>query len=139
MLVTPVYAQCPVCIITVGGGLFIAEKLGINSTLVSIWLAAFSTAMAYYFATKFKKPILKSGYFWSIVFYLMTVLYLDISRQLDSSLIGLSLGLVISIFSIQLDQIIKNLNKGKVLFYYQKVIIPLIMLIITTIITKRFI
>lgn len=138
MLVTPVYAQCPVCIVTVGGGLFIAEKLGIDSFLVSIWLSALNCAIAYYLATKFKKPILKSGYFWSIVFYLMTVFYLDISRQLDSSLIGLSIGLIIAIFSIQLDAIIKNLNHGKVLFYYQKVIIPLVILIIATIITKRF-
>lgn len=138
MLVHPVYAQCPVCIVTVGGGLFIAEKLGIDSFLVSIWLSALNCAIAYYLATKFKKSILKSGYFWSIIFYLMTVFYLDISRQLDSSLIGLSIGLIIAIFAIQLDQIIKNLNHGKVLFYYQKVIIPLVILIITTIIAKRF-
>lgn len=138
MFVAPVYAQCPVCIVTVGGGLFIAEKLGINSLLVSIWLSAFNCAVAYFLATKFKKPILKSGYFWSIIFYLLTVFYLDISKQLEGSLIGLSIGLIVAIFSIQLDQIIKNLNKGKVLFYYQKVIIPIIILIIATLITKKF-
>ena len=139
MFVSPVYAQCPVCIITVGGGLFIAEKLGISSFLVSIWLSALNCAIAYYLATKFKKPILKSGYFWSIIFYLLTVFYLDISRQLDSSLIGLSVGLIVSIFSINIDQLIKHFNHGKVLFYYQKVIIPLVILIITTIICKNFI
>jgi len=148
MFVNPVYAQCPVCIITVGGGLFLAEKFKIDSLLISIWISALNTAVAYYMVTKIKKPILNSGYLWSILFYLLTVAYLDISRQLsnqnpvfgvDRSLLGLSLGLLISIFSIHLDFILRRLNKGKVYFYYQKVIVPLIILIITTFIFKKII
>jgi len=146
MLIHPVYAQCPVCIVTVGGGLLLAEKLKIDSFLISIWISALNTAVAYYMVTKFKKPILKSGYFWSILFYLFTVIYLDYSHQMkginsifgiDRSLLGLSVGLILSILSINIDQLIKKLNKGKVLFYYQKVIIPLIILIIATFFFKK--
>jgi hypothetical protein len=146
MFVHPVYAQCPVCIVTVGGGLFIAERLHIDSLLISIWISALNTAVAYYMVTKIKKPILNSGYFWSIVFYLLTVAYLDISRQIkginpifgiDRSLLGLSIGLLISIFSIHFEFLLRRLNNGKVFFYYQKVIIPLIILLITTLILKN--
>jgi len=146
MLIHPVYAQCPVCIVTVGGGLLLAEKLKIDSFLISIWISALNTAVAYYMVTKFKKPILKSGYLWSIIFYLFTVIYLDFSHQMkginsifgiDRSLLGLSVGLILSILSINVDQLIKKLNKGKVLFYYQKVIIPLIILIATTFFFKK--
>ena len=146
MFVHPVYAQCPVCIVTVGGGLFIAERLNIDSFLVSIWISALNTAIAYYLATKIKKPIFNSGYFWSIIFYLLTVAYLDISRQIkginpifrvDRSLLGLSIGLLLSIFSIHLEFILRRFNKGKVFFYYQKVIIPLIILIIITLVLKN--
>jgi hypothetical protein len=146
MFVNSVYAQCPVCIITVGGGLLLAERLGIDSFLVSIWISALNTAVAYYMATKFKKLIFKNGYFWSILFYILTVFYLDFSNQLkdsnlifgiDRSLLGLSFGLILSIFSINIDQIIKYINKGKVLFFYQKIIIPLIILITSTLFFKK--
>ena len=30
MLIPIIHAQCPVCIVTVGGGLFIAKKLGVD-------------------------------------------------------------------------------------------------------------
>jgi len=138
MFVTPAYAQCPVCIVTVGGGLYIANRLGINSLLVSIWISAVNTAIAYYFASKIKKPILNSGYLWSILFYLLTVVYLDYSHQLDGSLFGLSIGLFLSIFSINLDYLIKKMRGGKVLFYYQKVVIPITILVITTLILNKF-
>jgi len=146
MFINPVYAQCPVCIVTVGGGLLLAEKLKIDSFLISIWISALNTAIAYYMVTKFKRPIFKSAYLWSILFYIFTVIYLDISNQLkgvnsilgiDRSLLGLSLGLILSIISINIDQLIKKLNKGKVLFYYQKVIIPLIILILATLFFKK--
>jgi len=54
---SPVYAQCPVCVITVGGGLILAKKLGIDDLLVSIWLSGFNTAIAFWIASGIKKKI----------------------------------------------------------------------------------
>lgn len=36
MFAKSVYATCPVCLVAVGGGLWIAEKLGIDDLIVSI-------------------------------------------------------------------------------------------------------
>lgn len=47
-----VSAQCPICIVTVGGGMLIAKKLGIDDFLVSIWISALNTAIAFYLADK---------------------------------------------------------------------------------------
>jgi len=62
----PVYASCPVCVITVGGGLLIAKKLGIDDLLVSIWLSGLNSAMAFWI---FKKH----PYLWSLIFYGLTI------------------------------------------------------------------
>ena len=57
------FANCPVCIVTVGGGLFIAQRLGIDDLLITLWISAFNTALAFFMADKIKKPdILKNCY-----------------------------------------------------------------------------
>lgn len=145
----PAYANCPVCIVTVGGGLLIAEKLGIDDLLITLWISGLNTAIAFYVADKIKKPgILKNGYFWSILFYLTTLIYLYSTSQagignnflgIDKSLFGLSLGIIVFFKSIFIDKFIRHKNNGKVLFFYQKVIIPFSLLLITTLIFNQFI
>jgi len=146
LLVPPVYAQCPVCVITVGGGLFIAKKLGIDDLLVSIWLSALNTAIAFWLATKFKKRFWNDGYLWTAGFFVLTVVSLVITRQIghikntflgiDKVLFGLTVGLIISLGAILFDKFLRMKNNDKVLFYYQKVVIPVVFLTITTIIFK---
>jgi len=145
----PVYANCPVCIVTVGGGLFIAQRLGIDDLLITLWISGLNTALAFFMADKIKKPaILKNGYFWSILFYLTTVFYFFTTSQaglgnnlwgIDKSLFGLSLGVIIFFLSIFIDKFLRLKNNGKVLFFYQKVIIPVSLLLITTLIFNQFI
>ena len=142
MFIPSAYAQCPVCVITVGGGLFIAKKLGIDDLLVSIWLSGLNTAIAFWFASVMKNRLLKNGYGWSVAFFVLTVGSLVYTKQIghvgntylgvDKILVGLTVGFAISLIAILIDRLIRIKNKGKVLFYYQKVIIPLVLLIITT-------
>jgi len=149
MFAAPVYAQCPVCIVTVGGGLFIAKKLGIDDLLVSIWLSALSTAISFWFASVMKNRILKNGWGWTIAFYVLTIGGLVFTGQIghklntflgvDKILVGLTVGLIVSLKAIVIDHIIRNKNHGKVLFYYQKVVIPIVLLVITTGIFKYLI
>ena len=142
MFIPSAYAQCPVCVIKVGGGLFIAKKLGIDDLLVSIWLSGLNTAIAFWFASVMKNRLLKNGYGWSVAFFVLTVGSLVYTKQIghvgntylgvDKILVGLTVGFAISLIAILIDRLIRIKNKGKVLFYYQKVIIPLVLLIITT-------
>lgn len=143
----PVLANCPVCIVTVGGGLFIAQRLGIDDLLITLWISGLNTAIAFFMADKIKKKgIVKNGYFWSILFYLTTVFYFYSSSQagignnlwgIDKVLFGLSLGVIIFFLSVFIDKFIRQKNQGKVLFYYQKVIIPLSFLLITSLIFNQ--
>jgi len=143
------FANCPVCIVTVGGGLFIAQRLGIDDLLITLWISAFNTALAFFVADKIKKPvILKNGYLWSIFFYLTTVFYFYSTSQaglgnnlwgIDKTLFGLSLGVLIFFLSIFIDKFLRRQNNGKVVFYYQKVIIPFVLLLVTTLIFNQFV
>jgi len=144
LLATPVYGNCPVCVVTVGGGLFIAKKLGIDDLLVSIWLSGLNTAIAFWLATKIKKRILGNPFLLSVIFYGITMIYLIASKQIghygntylgiDKVILGMSVGLVVFLFSVFTDRFIRRQNNKKVLFSYQKVIIPLVFLTIITLI-----
>lgn len=137
-----VYAQCPVCIVTVGGGLFIAKKLGIDDLLVSIWFSALNTAFALWFASLMKKKLLKRSLIWSIGFYLVSLWYLSITNQIghpgnkfigmDKIILGMTIGFILIYLSAFLDKIIRYRNHGKVVILYQKVIIPVVILLLTT-------
>lgn len=139
---SPVYAQCPVCVVTVGGGLFIAKKLGIDDLLVSIWLSSLNTAMAFWFASFMKNKLLKNGIGWTVAFYILTVGTLFYTKQIghalntflgiDKILLGMTIGSVVSLSAIQIDMFLRLKNNGKVFFPYQKVIIPVGVLLITT-------
>ena len=141
-LAKPAYAQCPVCVVTVGGGLFLAKKLGIDDLLVSIWLSSLNTAIAFWMVTKIKKKILNNGYLWSLIFFAFTLIYVIYTKQvghirntflgIDKILFGLTFGLFISVGAILSNKFLRSKNKGKVFFPYQKVIIPFIILIVAT-------
>ncbi len=142
MFATPAYASCPVCIITVGGGLLIAKKLGIDDLLVSIWIAGLNTAVAFWLATVFKKKILKNPYILSLIFYLLTVGYLIISKQIghkgnqflgvDKVIFGMTVGTMAFFLSDKVEKYLRKRNNNKVFFPYQKVIVPLVILLLVT-------
>ena len=146
MFIHPVYAQCPVCVITVGGGLIIAKKLGIDDLLVSIWLSGLNTAIAFWIASGIKRKILKNPFLWSLGFYAMTIAYLAYTKQMnhpgnkflgvDKVFFGMTVGLLSAILANGLDRFLRKTNKNKVYFPYQKVIVPLVLLILATILFK---
>jgi len=138
-----VYAQCPVCIVTVGGGLFLAQKLGIDSLLTALWISGLNTAISFWFVSFIKKPkVLKNPFIWTIIMFLSTFAYLASTKQMyhknntflhiDKVLVGLVVGMIVWLLGIGADKLIRKYNNGKVLFFYQKVIVPLSFLIAAT-------
>jgi hypothetical protein len=142
----PVQAQCPVCVITVGGGMLLAQKLGIDDLLVSIWISGLNTVIAYWLATKIKlKPFNKRTVL-SFAFYLMTLAYFYFTQQLTFSsnlILGINktlLGLTIGLLAVIAGNIIyadtKRRNHHRTLFPYAKVVFPLALLLLSTLIFK---
>jgi hypothetical protein len=142
LLAKPVYANCPVCILTVGGGLFIAKKLGIDDLLVSIWISGLNSAIAFWIASTIKNRIINNPFLWSLMFYFFSMTYFFYSKQighpvnklygLDKIIVGMTVGLLTFFVAFFIDKFIRFKNGGKVLFPYQKVIIPLVALTAVT-------
>lgn len=145
-LVKEVYAQCPVCIVTVGGGMILAKKFGVDDLMISLWIAALNAAIALWLAPKFKIKLLKNPYFLTILFLVLTLVYFQATNQLGSStntffginkvIFGQVLGTLTILVGSFIDKITRLKNNNKVLFYYQKVIFPVGLLIIFTLILK---
>jgi hypothetical protein len=145
-LVKAAYAQCPVCIVTVGGGMIIAKKLGVDDFLVSLWISGLNTAIAFWLASKIKNRILSSPIIFSLLIFSLTLFYFIFTNQtgssvnrilgLDKIIFGQSLGLLIWFLGIFIDRYSRKLNGGKILFPYQKVIFPIGVLLIFTFLFK---
>ena len=141
-LVPEVYAQCPVCIVTVGGGLLIAKKFGIDDLLVAIWISALNTALSFWI----KQKLLRNPLFWTLGLFVTSIVYLYFSKQIghpgnvfwgiDKVLFGMILGLVVSLGAIGVDLLLRKTHSGKVYFPYQKVVVPLVLLLGVTLVFK---
>lgn len=150
MLIPQAYAQCPVCVLTVGGGLFIAKKLGVDDLIAAIWISGLNTALAHWFAVHIKKPpILKQPLFLTLVMVILTGIYLFITGQLfhvnntflgvDKGIAGLLLGSAFWILGIRADSLLRSHTHGKRLFPYQKVLIPFVFLLLLTLFVSIFV
>ncbi len=154
----PVAAQCPVCIVTVGGGMLLAKKLGIDDLLVSIWISALNTAIAFYLAPKlaarppageakvFILKILSNPWFLSFLLFATTLIYFQTSGQLyhsknqllglDKILFGQTIGLLAMFIGNFIYGFTKYKNDGKAIFPYSKVIFPVGLVLIITLVFK---
>lgn len=139
-------AQCPVCIVTVGGGMILAKKFGVDDLLVSLWIAALNAAVALWLAPKFKIKLLKNPYFLTILLLATTLIYFQTTNQIGgatNTFLGINkvyfgqiLGTILILSGSLIDKLTRLKNNGKVLFYYQKVVFPLGLMILFTLIFK---
>lgn len=146
LLSTPTFAQCPVCIVTVGGGMFLADRLGIDDFLVSLWISGLNVAISFWLATKIKNRFLGNPVILSFLMYGLTLGYFIFTQQtglpsnqilgLDKIIFGQTLGLFIWFLGIFVDRYSRKLNGGKILFPYQKVVFPVGILILLTVLFK---
>jgi len=139
---TPVAAQCPVCIVTVGGGMLIAKKLGIDDFLVSIWISALNTAISFWLAPKLKLKLLKNPWLLSSIMLGLTLAYFQFTDQIGSggnqllSLDKIILGQIIGLLAMFIGNFIygftKSKNGNKTLFPYAKVVFPVGLVLLVT-------
>ncbi len=142
----PTFAQCPVCVVTVGGGMLLAKKLGIDDFLVSVWISALNTVISFWLAPKIKIKYLNHPLILSLLMYFLTLAYFHFSSQLglpgnrlfgvDKIILGQTLGLL----SITLGNLsylyLKKRNGGKTVFPYAKVVFPFGLTLFITLVFK---
>jgi hypothetical protein len=162
LLVQPVKAVCPACTVAVAAGLGLSRFLGIDDTISGLWIGALILSASLWLINwiekqskftfrleKFIKKIkfitvcqfINSSVIVLMYLFLLLPLYwfniighpLNTLWGIDKLLLGILLGSLIFLAGTQLDKKVRK-RHGKQFFNYQKVVFPVGLLIIISII-----
>jgi len=140
-------AVCPVCTIAVGAGVGLCRWLGIDDVLSGIWVGGLIISMIGWLLNWLESKQIRFKLRWlaaSLFFYSIIILPLfwkgivghplNTFWGIDKLVLGIIFGSFAFLLSIWLNSFLKSKNQGKVFFPFQKVVLPLLFLVITTII-----
>lgn len=134
---------CPVCAVAIAGGLGISRTLGVDDSIIGIWLGAILLALSQWTAYFFEKKNIKNIFIRILCYvgwYSMIIpLYLGNSPKIifnlnkivgiDSFLLSIIVGSLTLFLSIKTYRIMKEKN-GKPHFPYEKVVFPVVSLFV---------
>jgi hypothetical protein len=140
------YAVCPLCTIAVGAGLGISRWLGIDDSVMGVWVGGLLISMGMWFSTFIiTKGALKNTHatllafgisFATIFLTLWLGGFLGVPHNslwgVDKILLGTAFGMVAFWASVRLDAALRKSNGNKVYIYYQKVLLPVAFLSLTS-------
>ncbi|MCX8178754.1 MAG: hypothetical protein N3D75_02925 [Candidatus Aenigmarchaeota archaeon] len=139
-------AVCPLCTIAVGAGLGLFRYMGIDDLITSIWIGGLLISMSFWTIDWLEKKKIKFIFRDQIVFlsfYLLVIIPFYLGQiighplntffGIDKIIFGMFVGTVAFLKSIYFDRYLRKINQNKVLFPYQKVILPLLFLLIASI------
>ena len=143
--ITSAHAVCPVCTVAVGAGLEGARLLGVDDVITGIWAGALMLSLFFWTVGWLQKRNVKS-LFWQIIapfilyYTLLAGVYLmpgiNFGEQkmfgIDKFLLGVIVGTISFYFGARWYRKIKKKNGGHAKFAFQKVIVPISFLLITT-------
>jgi predicted Fe-Mo cluster-binding NifX family protein len=146
---TKTSAVCPVCTVAVGCGVGLSRYLGVDDLISGLWIGAFLFSSGLWLIDYLSKKGIKFAFRnFLILFFVYLLGFLSLKDfighysnkifGLDKLIFGIILGTVVLIIAIFIDKVLRRRNQEKVYFPYQKVIIPLILLIISTLILYFF-
>jgi hypothetical protein len=138
---------CPVCVVAVGAGLGFSRWFKIDDVVSSIWIGAFLMATVLWTLIWLKNKNWSFPYDDIIIFlsyYLLTFIplyYAGIVGHplnkiwgIDKIIFGSIIGTVAYILANEISIYVRKKNNGKVYFPYQRVFIPIVFLILTSVI-----
>lgn len=139
--------MCPVCTVGVAVGVGLSRWLKIDDAISGIWIGALILALAIWtwqwlYRKKDKKPFIVLGLL-VFGFWLLTFIPLDYAGLLDGCttlggmnrlVFGSLIGVIAAAIGILMDKYIRSKKEGKAAFSYQKVILPLSLLILASLI-----
>jgi len=140
-------AVCPICSVAVAGGVGLSRWLGIDDAISGIWIGGLVISLAAWFLfwldkknIKFKfRSLLILALFYSITIFPLYQMKLighfcnNLWGQ-DKLLLGIIFGSLVFSFGVLVDKLLRRRNNGKIYFYFQKVVIPVSFLIISSLV-----
>jgi hypothetical protein len=132
---------CPICVVAIGAGLGLSQRLGIDDVVSSIWIGALLMALVLWTNHWLAKKNWNFNFYQIVVFlayYLFTLVPLWLFGivghplnkifGIDKIIFGASLVTIIFYLSLRLHFYLKKQNSDKVYFPYQRVAIPVAIL-----------
>ncbi len=148
----PAYAVCPVCTIAVGAGVGIAEKFGVDDTVIGLWVGGLAVSLVFWTLDWLKKkkinsvwtePLTVFFYFFILVmplFFIKANGYPIIGKELnklwgiDKMLLGILIGSTLFFFGAKFYEYLKKKNNGHAHFPFQKIVMPIAPIAIASVI-----
>jgi len=143
---------CPVCTIAVGTGVGLCRYLGVDDLISGVWIGGLLMSLTIWTINwlnrkkikfLFRKPLIL------IFWYAISILPLykigimghpeNKFLGIDKLLFGIISGSIIFLISVFFNNFLLKKNEGKVFFPFQKVIIPILFLLILSLIFYYFI
>lgn len=137
-------AVCPVCTIAVGAGLEGARWLGVDDVITGLWAGALTVSLIFWTAGYMNKKGFKSAWWYllmAVAYYaLLGCVYLlpDVQFNacqlwgIDKLLLGIIVGSITFWIGAKWHASIKAKNGGKSKFPFQKVVIPISLVLVAT-------
>lgn len=138
---TPVHAVCPVCTVAVAAGLGISRWIGIDDSVTGVWIGGLILSSGLWLADWVGKKNWRVPYPKLLSVLLMALFVIpplywskmiglvgNTLWGIDKVLLGTTAGSLIFLFGVGVDKWLRATNEGKVYIYYQKVIVPVLLL-----------
>lgn len=143
---------CPLCTVAVAAGVGVLESYGVDKIIIGLWFGALIVSsiawMIDWMNRKnihflFRKILIILSFY---AIFIIPLYYLKAGGTvvmgsgigevlgIDRLLFGVILGTIIFISAIFANNYLKKINDGKVMIFWQKVIVPVVFLIISSII-----
>jgi len=137
--------MCPVCTVGVVAGLGLSRWLKIDDAISGLWIGALILALAIWFwrwlyQKKAQKPF-SALLLLVVAFWFLTFLPLNYAGILEDCrplwgmnrlILSSIIGVLVALLGIFLDKDIRAGKKGKAAFPYQKVVLPLTLLLLAS-------
>ena len=143
---------CPVCTVAVAAGVGVLREFGVNDIITGIWFGALIISsiawMIDWLNRKdihfiFKPQLIILSFIvifiWPLYYWNIMGLPNNVIFGMDKILFGSILGGILFILAMFSNTYLKKLNDDKVLVNYQKILIPLIFLIVASVIAHLLI
>jgi hypothetical protein len=135
-------AVCPVCVVAIGAGVGLCRWLGVDDIISGLWIGALIVAMIMWtliwlrqknWQFKHSLAVISIAYYLLIIWplYSLGIMGHPLNKVfgIDKLLFGIISGSILFLFCHWLNLFLKKKNNGKVYFPYQKVAIPLALLL----------
>lgn len=139
------YAVCPVCTVATGIGIGFSRKLGIDDVITGIWIGGlliscivWTTTFLTQHSIRFfgRKPLIVAGYLAAFIWPLKHYHYIGIHGNIiwgyDKLIVGMIIGSIAFSIGTIGYAILKKRNNGHAWFPFQKIVMPVGLLVIAS-------